>query len=56
MIFVRNTTSNLSLEEQKLKLMIMMTECEREIDHINFLLKKEYKKKNKGIVIDIWIP
>lgn len=41
MIFVQNSNSPLTLEEQKLKLLIIITECEVEVDRIERRIIKE---------------
>ena len=45
MIFIRNRNSELSLEEQKLKLLCIITECELEVSIINGKIDKKEKKE-----------
>jgi len=46
MIFIRNSNnSQLSLEEQKLKLLCIITECELEVTNINGRINKKEKRE-----------
>ena len=51
MIFIRNSNhSKLSLEEQKLKLLCIITECEIEVGLINSRIDKQNRRERKNIV------
>lgn len=40
MMFLRNSNSQLTLEEQKLKLLIIITDCEKELERVNQQIQK----------------
>lgn len=45
MLFIRNGNSQLGLEEQKLELLCIITECELRVTHINGEINKKGKRE-----------